>query len=246
MAPRKKHPFNPVAPIYGKIPDLEIPADYFGADQSGIGFDSKCLNIQVNVTHAKAVFKKVRTKGKETPLFESETLFLRKLDDALLHFEMFRGCVLSDDSGSLNDQRHYFEGLEGAVSALNGALSEIHGNHSRRLADAGFVLPQHLTGEGLGNDFVQQSRKLEAAIRKVRKGLKGKNSGRRAELYLLIEQLADMHEDWPTRTTNTHNKGNKGAFFDLVQAIHPLVDLSNDKGITDETIINGIKLAKNR
>ena len=60
MAPRKKHPFNPVAPIYGKIPDLEIPADYFGADQSGIGFDSKCLNIQVNVTHAKAVFKKVR------------------------------------------------------------------------------------------------------------------------------------------------------------------------------------------
>jgi hypothetical protein len=246
MAPRNKHPFNPVAPIYGEMPDPDVPADLFNTDSSPGGFSSRCLSDPVNITGAKAAFKKVRTNGKEEVLFESEALFLSKLDGALLEFEMSRGCVVADGSGDLNEQRDYFKLLEGTVSGLNKVLSDMHENHSRRLADAGFVLPQHLTGEGLGNDFVQQSRKLEAAILKVRNGLKGKNSGRHAELYLLIEQLADMHEDWPTRTTNTHNKDNKGAFFDLVQAIHPLVGLSNDKGITDETIISGIKLAKNR
>ncbi len=45
-------------------------------------------------------------------------------------------------------------------------------------------------------------------------------------------------------TTNSHNKDNRGVFFDLVKAVYPMVNLSNPEYITDNTIINGIKLAK--
>ena len=83
---------------------------------------------------------------------------------------------------------------------------------------------------------------------KVSKDLKGKNSGYYAELFLLIEQLAEMYKTctgkFPTTTYNEHNADNKGVFFDLVQAARPLVSISNDKHINDNTVINGIKLAQ--
>ncbi len=242
MAPSKKHPFNPVAPIYGEMPNLEISPDLFDTDPSPGGFSSLCLSDPANVTCAKGLFKKVRTNGKGTVLFESERQFLCELDDALLHFEMYKPCVTPDGSGNLEDQRDYFRRLQKAVSGLNDVLADLSENHSRRLAHAGFVLPQHLTGEGLDNDFIQQSKNMEAAAQKATADLKGKNSGRHAELYLLIEQLAGMHQAWPTRTTNQYNKANRGAFFDLIQAIRPLVGLSNAGSINENTVVDGIKL----
>ena len=46
MAPSKKHPTNPNAPLYGKMPDLNIPSGLFKAGQSIGSFDSKCLGIK--------------------------------------------------------------------------------------------------------------------------------------------------------------------------------------------------------
>ena len=238
MASSKKHPFNPVAPVFGKMPDLKKADELLSTIEPDAGFSSKFLSYQENVTHAKAVFDQVRTNGKGKVLFESVEQFLSKLDEALLHFENFRSCVASDDPGDLNDQRDYFKRLKKTVSSLNHVLADMNENHSRRLAHAGFILPQHLTGEGLDNDYIQHSKDLESATQKVQEGLKGRNSGRHAELYLLIEQLADMHQDWPTRTTNHKKPENKGALFDLINAIYPLAGLSNTRGITDNTIID--------
>lgn len=242
MAPSKKHPSNPTAPLHGKMPDLDIPSELFGTNHSTKSYQSQSLSIQGNVAYAEKVFEKVRKNGKGTELFKSKYEFLSQLDGALLHFEMFRPCVNQDESGDLNDQRKYLEQLQKAVAKLNAVLDEMHDNHSRRLAYAGFVLPQHLTGEGLDNDFIKKSKILEAATIKACADLKHQNIGQHAELYLLIEQLAEMHRDWPTLTTNHHNKNNKGSFFDLVNAIYPLANLLNAKSITDNTIINGIKL----
>ncbi len=239
-------PSNPIAPLHGKMPDLDIPADWFDEDQPTATFESKCLRIEENASCAMEIFEKVRVNGKRKVLFKSKEVFLKQLDDAFLHFEMSRPCVIPDESGDLNDQRKYFESLQKAVSKLNDVLGDMHENHSRRLAHAGFVLPQHLTGEGLDNDFIQQSRILKAAVVKARDNLTNKNIGRYADLHELIDQLAEMHEDWPTRTTNHYNKNNKGAFFDLIKGVYPLVNLSNAESITDNTIVNGIKLAKNR
>ena len=248
MAPSKKHPTNPNAPLYGKMPDLNIPSGLFKAGQSNGSFDSKCLGVEENVTYAEEIFEKVRVNGKGKVLFKSKEEFLRQLDHALFYYEIIRPCVMPDESGELKDQRKYFDQLQKAVSNLNVVLGNMHENHSRRLAHAGFVLPQFLTGEGLDNDFIQQSKSLEAATIKVRENLKGKNRGQYAELFLLIEQLTEMYETctgkFPTTTYSEHNADNKGVFFDLVQAARPLVSISNDKHINDNTVINGIKLAQ--
>jgi hypothetical protein len=248
MAPSKKHPTNPIAPLHGKMPDLNIPSGLFKAGQSIGSFDSKCLGIKKNVTYAEEIFEKVRVNGKGKVLFKSKVEFLRQLDDALFHYELFRPCVMPDESGELNDQRKYFKQLQKAVSNLNAVLGDMHENHSRRLAHAGFVLPQHLTGEGLDNDFIQQSKSLEAATKKAQENLKGKNSGNNLELHLLIEQLDEMYETCTgkkfTTTYNEHNADNKGVFFDLVQAVRPLVNISNNKDIYDSTVINAIKLSQ--
>mgnify|MGYP006180245829 CR=1 FL=1 len=170
MAPSKKYPTNPNAPLYGKMPDLNIPF-YLKADQSNGSFESKCLGIKKHVTYAKKVFQKVKVNGKGKKLFKSEKEFLGELDNALLHYEIFRPCVIPDESGELNDQRKYFDQLQKAVTNLNVVLGDMHENHSRWLAHAGFVLPQHLTGEGLDNDFIQQSKSLEAATIKTQVNL---------------------------------------------------------------------------
>ena len=248
MAPSKKHPTNPNAPLYGKMPDLNIPPGLFKTDQSNGSFDSKCLGDKESVACAEEIFEKVRVNGKGKVLFKSKEEFLRQLDDALLHYEIFSPCVMPGEAGELKDQRKYFKQLQKAVSNLNVVLGDMHENHSRWLAHAGFVLPQHLTGEGLDNDFIQQSKSLEAATIKAQENLKGKNSGYYAELFLLIEQLAEMYKTctgkFPTTTYSRHNADNKGVFFDLVQAVRPLVYISNDKDINDSTVINGIKLAQ--
>jgi hypothetical protein len=244
MASQKKHPTNPIVPLHGEMPDLDIPSELFGTNYSAEPFQSLCFGIKGNVAHAEKLFDKVKVNGKGKVFFKSKEEFLIQLDDALLHYEMFRPCVVPDASGDLNDQRKYFERLQKAVSKLNDVLGDMHENHSRRLAHAGFVLPQHLTGEGPENDFIQQSKNLEAAAVKARGDLTNKNIGRHADLYELIDQLAEMHEVWPTRTTNHHNKDNKGAFFDLIKGVYPLVSLSNAESITDNTIVNGIKLAQ--
>ena len=88
--------------------------------------------------------------------------------------------------------------------------------------------------------------------------LKGKNAGYHAELYLLIEQLADMYENCtgekPPKTVNTYeedkDKGKrknkskeKGIFFKMIKSIHPVVHIAN-KPITDSAIFEGIRLLK--
>lgn len=248
MAPSKKHPTNPIAPLYGEMPDLNIPPDLFDPNQSTGSFESECLRTKENATYAEEIFEKVKVNGKGKKIFKSKKKFLSQLDNALFHYGLFRPCVMPDDSGELNDQRKYFDQLKKAVSNLNIVLDDMHENHSRWLAHAGFVLPQHLTGEGLDNDFIQQSKSLEAATIKAQENLKGKNSGSNLELHLLIEQLAEMYKTCTgeefTTTYNEHNAGNKGVFFDLVQAVRPLVYISNDKDINDSTVINAIKLAQ--
>ena len=244
MASSKKPPFNPNAPLYGTMPELGISERLLRSGAPSRGFSSRFLNDSTFVSFAKGIYPKIQANGKGKVFFETEEQFLLHLDEALHHFEMLRPLVRPDDSGDLNDQRNYFRRLKTTANALNQVLAAMKDTHSRRLAHAGFVLPQHLTGEGLDNKFIQQSRQLEQAAAKAIIDLKGKNSGRHAELYLLIEQLADMHKDWPTRTNNDHNRDNKGVFFELVQAIRPLVGLTDDLGITDNTILDGIKLAK--
>jgi len=248
MAPSKKHPTNPNAPLYGKMPDLNIPSGLFKAGQSNGSFDSKCLGVKENVAYAEEIFEKVRVNGKGKPLFKSKKKFLRQLDDALFHYELFRPCVMPGESGELNDQRRYFKQLKKAVSNLNVVLGDMHENHSRWLAHAGFVLPQHHTGEGLDNDFIKQSKSLEVATIKAQKNLKGKNSGNNSELYLLIEQLGDMYRKHngkiPLPTFDAYNKVYKGSFLYLVKAIICIADISDKQGITDNSIVNGIKLAQ--
>jgi hypothetical protein len=69
------------------------------------------------------------------------------------------------------------------------------------------------------------------------------------ELYLLIEQLADMYRictgiKKPSVTFDDHNKVYKGSFFDLVKAIICIADIPDKQYITDHSIINGIKLVQ--
>jgi hypothetical protein len=249
MAPSKKHPTNPNAPLYGKMPDLNIQSGLFDADQSNGSFESKCLGIKENVTYARKVFEKVKVNGKGKELFKTEEEFLRQLDYALFHYELFRPCVMPGESGELNGQRKYFDQLQKAVSNLNVVLGNMHEDHSRWLAHAGFVLPQFLTGEGLDNDFIQQSKSLEAATIKAQENLKGKNSGKNLELYLLIEQLADMYRictgsKKSSVTFDEYSKDYKGSFFDLVKAIICITDIPDQQYITDHSIVNGIKLAQ--
>ena len=248
MAPSKKHPTNPNAPLYGKMPDLNIPSDLFDANQSTGSFESECLRIKENAIYAEEIFEKVRVNGKGKELFKSKEEFLIHLDNALLHYEIFRPCVIPDESGDLNNQRKYFKQLQKAVSNLNVVLGNMHENHSRWLAHAGFVLPQHHTGEGLDNDFIKQSKSLEVATIKAQKNLKGKNSGNNSELYLLIEQLGDMYRKHngkiPLPTFDAYNKVYKGSFLYLVKAIICIADISDKQGITDNSIVNGIKLAQ--
>ena len=84
--------------------------------------------------------------------------------------------------------------------------------------------------------------------------LKGKNKGINSELYLLIEQLADMYQTCtgrkPSVTIGQHKgvikdsykQDIKGSFFNLVKAIICIADISDKQGITDNSIVNGIKL----
>ena len=83
----------------------------------------------------------------------------------------------------------------------------------------------------------------------VRSDLKGKNAGYHAELYLLIEQLADMYENCtgekPPKTVPTYEEDkDKLIFFKIVKSIHPVVHISNDFPITDSAIFEGIRLLK--
>ena len=135
------------------------------------------MNLKENATYAEEIFEKVKVNGKGKKIFKSKKKFLSQLDDALFHYELFRPCVMPDESGKLNDQRKYFKQLQKAVSNLNAVLGDMHENHSRRLAHAGFVLPQTHTGAGLDNAFIKLSKNLEATTIKVQENLKGKNSG---------------------------------------------------------------------
>jgi hypothetical protein len=83
----------------------------------------------------------------------------------------------------------------------------------------------------------------------VRSDLEGKNSGQHSELYMLIEQLADMYENCtgekPPKTVPTYEEDkDKLIFFKIVESIHPVVYIANNITIKDSAIFEGIRLLK--
>ncbi len=66
-----KRPSNPIAPLHGKMPDLDIPSDWFDDNQPTTAFESKCLRIEENASNAMETFEKVRVNGKGKVLFKS-------------------------------------------------------------------------------------------------------------------------------------------------------------------------------
>ena len=250
MAPSKKYryPTSPIAGLYGEMDNLDILSDISDQIPVSTSFSSKCFADDNTVSSAEEIFDKITKNQKGKPLFKSKNEFLRQLDGALFDYEMFRDCVMPDESGDLNSQKNYFKRLEKSVRELNIVLNEMCDNHSRRLAAEGFVLPQKYTPEGLDNDFIKKSKSLEDATIKVIKDLKGTNSGKNLELYLLIEQLISMYESCTGKKATITNKGypnkSKSPFFILVNEIYQIVPLSNKSSITENSIIDGITLVK--
>ena len=244
MAPSKKYPTNPNSPLYGEMDELDIPSELLKSTHTLNSYDSECLRLPENLSYVEDVFEQLKKYTK----FNSKREFMSKLDAALLEFQISRGCVIAGDSGDLNDQKEYFSKLEKAVNKLNSLLGQMHENHSRRLAYAGFVLPQFFTGEGMENDFLQETRNLESAVKNVREELRDTNSGRNAEFHLLIEELIVMYKactgEEPKITNEAYPDKPRGPCFDLIKAIYPLANLPNNQSITDNSIIDGIKLVR--
>jgi len=247
MPKRTKLPDNPNPSIYGNPPQLDLPEGIF----DGIKHDkysSKYFDDRETLDYFKGIYQEVRENGKGRVLFTNEDLFLNALDDSLLHFDIFRDCVSVTDDHSFNAQRDYFKALNTAASKLNDQLCKMDELHLTRLAHAGFELRQFSKEQRSSHDLRANIKALTSATEEVQIDLKGKNAGRFAELYLLIEQLGEMYHSCsgiaPSVTGNLHNPGSKGVFFKLIKSVLPHVHLENAKFITDSSIVEGIKLLK--
>ncbi len=273
---RKKFPETPTAPLVKRPPDLNIPDDLFEGCSVGNTYDSQQFReLDDFEDYAKDLYKAVRKIGKGEKLFQDESRFIIQLDSALLHYEMYRPIFTSEMCGTFNEQRESFRKLKEALQIKNPTsrlkkvqdrLKEITECDHRRLASAKLDIttlkrirnasldPEQSSDKNLINDFDQ----LNVAVDIVRSDLKGKNAGYHAELYLLIEQLADMYEICtgikPPKTVPAYkeekkkgkrkNKSKeKGIFFTMIKAIHPVVYIAN-KPITDSAIFEGIRLLK--
>jgi len=250
MPKRTKPPYNPIPPIYGDPPKLNLPDDLFDGIEPP-KYSSKYFDDQATVDYFEdTLYPKVRENGKGAVLFPDKEQFLSELDDALLHFDMFRGSVTVNDPDYLNKQRDYFNRLHEAVSGLSEAFAEMSDDHVVRLAHAGIELKQFNLEKHSSHDLRTNIISLLKSTDSVINELKNKNAGRHAELYLLIKQLGYLYSKCsdrkPTITTNAHNSRNKGVFFELVKSLIPYTSLKSSQHITDNSIIEGIKLLNKR
>ena len=95
MSDRKKFPAIPTAPLVKTPPDLNIPDSLFEGCPGGEIYSSRPFKeLDDFESYAKDLYKTVRKNGKGEILCESEKKFLTELDNAVLHFEMFRPRVM--------------------------------------------------------------------------------------------------------------------------------------------------------
>ena len=270
---RKKFPAIPTAPLVKRPPDL--PNDLFTGCSSLEAYDSRPFKeLDDFEDYAKDLYKAFKKNSKGGLLLD-ESQFLTELDSALLHYEIFRPIHTPEMSGTFMTQREYFLELKRALKIkkpssrlkkVQGRLKEITEceldqrpkalGHLRRLLNAkldydtfkNIAFASLGTGQSPDNNLINDLDKLNFAVDIVRSDLKGKNPGYHAELYLLIEQLADMYEICtgikPPKTVSAYKEEKKkGIFFTMIKAIHPVVCIAN-KPITDSAIFEGIRLLK--
>ena len=275
MAKRKKDPAIPTAPLVKRPPDLNIPDDLFDGCSSIETYSSRPFKeLDDFEDYAKDLYKAFKKNGKGKILFPDESQFLTELDTALLHYEMYRPIVTPEICGTFKEQREYFlklkkvlqiKKLTSRLAKVQGILKQVTECHLRRLSKAKFNIatfkrienasldPEQSSDKKLINDLNQ----LNVAVGIVLSDLKGKNSGQHAELYLLIEQLADMYKTCsnrePSVTESEYIGKGRGVFFDLVTSIVPIVfnkkvaletydgDINS---IKPYTIIEGIRFLK--
>jgi hypothetical protein len=273
---RKKFPAIPTAPLVEPPPELNIPDNLFDGCSSMETYSSRPFKeLDDFEDYAKDLYKAFKKNGKDELLVD-ESQFLTELDSALLHYEIFRPIHTPEMSGTFMEQREYFLKLKKALKIkkpssrlkkVQGRLKEITEceldqrpkalSHLRRLLNAKLhyatfkniafasLDPEQSPDNNLINDLEQ----LKGAVDIVRNDLKGKNSGQHAELYLLIEQLADVYEACtgkkPPKTVPAYEEDkDKLIFFKIVKSIHPAVYIANDFPITDSAIFEGIRLLK--
>ena len=262
---RKKFPAIPTASLVKRPPDLRIPDDLFDGCSSMETYSSRPFKeLDDFENYSKDLYKGFKKNGKGEILFPDESQFLTELDSALLHYEIYRPIVTPEICGTFKEQREYFfklkkvlqiKKLPSRLTKVQGILKQVTDCHLRRLSNAKFNIsafkriknasldPKQSPDKNLINDLDQ----LNVAVGIVLSDLKGKNSGQHTELYLLIEQLADMYENCtgekPPKTVPTYEEDkDKLIFFKIVKSIHPVVHISNDFPITDSAIFEGIRL----
>ena len=265
MSDRKKFPAIPTAPLVKTPPDLNIPDSLFEGCPGGEIYSSRPFKeLDDFESYAKDLYKACEKNGKGIKIFQSESQFLAELDSALLHYEMYRPLVTPEICGTFNEQREYFKKLKNALKIkkpssrlkkVQGRLKERTECHLRRLSKAEFkiaVLKRIETAsldpeQSPDKDLIKDLDQLNVAVDIVRSDLEGKNSGQDSELYLLIEQLADMYENCtgkkPPKTVPAYEEDkDKLIFFKIIKSIHPSVYIANDFPITDSAIFEGIRL----
>jgi hypothetical protein len=261
---RKEFPAIPTAPLVERPPDL--PGDLFKGCSSIEAYDSRPFKeLDDFEDYAKDLYKAFKKNSKDELLVD-ESQFLTELDNALLHYEMYRPIVTPEICGTFTEQREYFKKLKKALQIKNPSsklkkvqisLKEKTECVRQRLSRAKFNTAVFKTIENASlapkqspdKNLIKDLDQLSAAVDIVRSDLKGKNSGQHAELYLLIEQLADMYETCtgkkPPQTVPTYDENkNKLMFFKIIKSIYPVVHISNDFPITDSAIFEGIRLLK--
>ncbi len=262
---RKEFPAIPTAPLVKQPSDL--PDDLFKGCSGSQTYSSrpfKELNDFEN--YAKDLYKAVRKIVKGGALFQDQSQFLTELDSALLHYEMYRPIVTPEICGTFEEQRKYFRKLKDALQIrkpssrlkkVQGRLKERTECHLRRLSKAKFNIAvlKRIETASLGNgqspdkNLIKDLDQLNVAVDIVRSDLEGKNSGQHSELYMLIEQLADMYENCtgekPPKTVPTYEEDkDKLIFFKIVESIHPVVYIANNISIKNSAIFEGIRLLK--
>jgi hypothetical protein len=264
---RKKFPAIPTAPLVEPPPELNIPDNLFDGCSNMETYSSRPFKeLDDFENYAKDLHKSFNKNSKGEILFPDESQFLSELDNALLHYEIFRPIVTPEICGTFKEQREYFfklkkvlqiKKLTSSLTKVQGILKRATDCHLRRLSNAKFNIAAFKRINNTPLDSKQSSDKnlindlnqLNVAVGIVLSDLKGKNSGQHTELYLLIEQLADMYANCtgekPPKTVPTYEEDkDKLIFFKIVKSIHPVVHISNDFPITDSAIFEGIRLLK--
>ncbi len=284
MPSKKKPPATPTAPLAEKPEDLSVLDRVFDGCPPAEGYSSyPFLAINGFEQYAKDLFQALRVNGRGEAIFPDEKQFLTELDTALHHYAIYRPIVTPELCGTFDEQRKYFQALKRALNRKKPSTrllktQECLGSEGkydkeqcrdRRFVRAGLNLK---VLQRIQSAICDSSKPVEVSILRdletiakavdiVLADLKGKNSGKNAELYLLIEQLGDMYETCSgqkpkvTEPTDTSPPGmGHGVFFKLVGSItlevfgKRVADRTyksrNDGTVKPYTIIEGIRFLK--